>query len=83
MAQQASSGIPTDTPTGWRIWQSDADRLYATRQRDYTLAERVTGAARTVDGDDLVELCRTIAEQESMASSVTAHNAMAPRAIGP
>jgi hypothetical protein len=71
---------PNATPAGWCVWRSDADRLYATRQRDYSLAERVAGAARTVDADDLLELCRTIAEQEAMAESVTAHNALGAEA---
>jgi len=53
---------------GWRIWRSDAGRWWATRIRPFTAAAEAAGAARTVDGDDLAELCRAIAEQERLAA---------------
>jgi hypothetical protein len=52
---------------GWRIMRSDAGRWWATRERPFPRAVEDAGAYRTVDADDLVELCRVIAEQEGMA----------------
>ncbi|GAA3808883.1 hypothetical protein GCM10022226_31430 [Sphaerisporangium flaviroseum] len=54
-------------PTGWRVFRSTEDRLWATRERPYDEAEEQAGAWRTVDGDNELELCRAIAEQESRA----------------
>ncbi|MBX6381692.1 MAG: hypothetical protein IRZ07_01770 [Microbispora sp.] len=55
------------THSGWRVWRSDAGRWWATRERPFSIAAEEAGAYRTVDGDDLGELCRVIAEQESLA----------------
>ncbi|WP_262843395.1 hypothetical protein, partial [Sphaerisporangium corydalis] len=55
-------------PAGWRVFRSDAGRWWATRERRFDPAAERTGAARTVDGDDQVALCRVIAEQESAAA---------------
>jgi hypothetical protein len=52
---------------GWRIWSSDAGRYWATRMHAFSRAAEHAGAARTVDGDSLPALCRSIAEQESTA----------------
>lgn len=52
---------------GWTIFRSDKDRLWATRSRPFSRAAEKAGAFRTVDGDDLIELCRSIADQESAA----------------
>lgn len=61
----------TDTravPPGWRILMSDAGRYWATREQQFTREQMAAGAARTVDGDTLPELCRAIAEQEAIAT---------------
>ncbi|WP_327045145.1 hypothetical protein OG320_25925 [Microbispora sp. NBC_01189] len=55
------------TFAGWRIMRSDAGRFWATRERPFPLSAEDAGAFRTVDGDDLRELCHAIAEQESLA----------------
>ncbi|WP_327045485.1 hypothetical protein OG320_27940 [Microbispora sp. NBC_01189] len=47
--------------------RSDAGRLWASRERPFPAVVEHAGACRTVDGDDLVELCRAIAQQESIA----------------
>lgn len=52
---------------GWRIMRSDAGRWWASRERPFSRAVEDAGAYRTVDADDLVALCRVIAEQEGMA----------------
>ncbi|XVQ89174.1 hypothetical protein ACQP2K_17690 [Microbispora siamensis] len=52
---------------GWRIMRSDAGRLWATRERPFPSPVEEAGAHRTVDGDDLVELCQAIAAQEGIA----------------
>ncbi|MFI9572095.1 hypothetical protein ACIG5D_11745 [Microbispora rosea] len=57
---------------GWRVMTSDRGRLWATRERPFPAAAEEAGAARTVDGDDLAELCRVIAEQESLAALAAA-----------
>ncbi|GAA4188115.1 hypothetical protein [Microbispora amethystogenes] len=46
---------------------SDVGRLWASRERPFPGAAEDAGACRTVDGDDLPELCRAIAEQEAIA----------------
>ena len=52
---------------GWRIMRSDAGRLWASREQPFPPAAEEAGACRTVDADDLRELCRAIAQQESVA----------------
>ncbi|GAA4216621.1 hypothetical protein GCM10023074_72280 [Microbispora amethystogenes] len=47
--------------------RSDAGRLWASRERPIPAVAEQAGACRTVDGDDLVELCQAIARQESIA----------------
>ncbi|MFG1861668.1 hypothetical protein [Microbispora bryophytorum] len=47
--------------------RSDAGRLWATRERPFPVAVEEAGAHRTVDADDLAELCQAIAAQESIA----------------
>ncbi len=59
---------PADTIPGWRIFTSDAGRLWATREEAFTEVADKAGAWRTVDGDDLTELVMAIAEQESIAA---------------
>ncbi|MEZ0073375.1 hypothetical protein [Planotetraspora sp. GP83] len=61
-----------ETIPGWRILRSDAGRLWATRERPFDATAEGAGAFRTVDGDDLPELCRVIAEQESLAKLASA-----------
>ncbi|GGO08403.1 hypothetical protein GCM10010116_16990 [Microbispora rosea subsp. aerata] len=51
----------------WHVWRSDAGRWWASRTRPFSTEAEEAGAYRTVDGDDLGELCRAIAEQESLA----------------
>ncbi|MEU8198510.1 hypothetical protein AB0C10_32490 [Microbispora amethystogenes] len=58
---------PEMTFAGWRIMRSDAGRLWASRERPFPPAAEQAGACRTVDADDMPELCRAIAEQESLA----------------
>jgi hypothetical protein len=59
--------MPLEIPDGWWVW-TRRGRWQATRQHPFTYAEARTGAVRTVEGDDLVDLCRLIAEQESSAT---------------
>jgi len=61
------SPVRNQPAPGWRILTSDAGRLWATRERPFSFMETAAGAARTVDGDDLTELVRAIAEQEALA----------------
>nr|WP_189178743.1 hypothetical protein [Microbispora rosea] len=49
--------------------RSDAGRFWATRERPFPQAAEEAGALRTVDADDLRELCRAMAEQESLADT--------------
>ncbi|GIH71445.1 hypothetical protein [Sphaerimonospora thailandensis] len=58
---------PATAFAGWRIMRSDVGRLWASREQPFPPAAEQAGAYRTVDGDDLRELCRAIAEQESLA----------------
>jgi hypothetical protein len=57
---------------GWQIWRSDAGRYWATRLDAFSGAAEQAGAARTVDGDSLTQVCRMIAEQEAMAELAVA-----------
>ncbi|GAA4561125.1 hypothetical protein [Planotetraspora kaengkrachanensis] len=56
---------------GWRIMHSDAGRFWATRSSSFDGKAEKAGAARTVDGDDLMQLAQAIAEQESIAATAT------------
>ncbi|MEU7882233.1 hypothetical protein [Microbispora bryophytorum] len=56
---------------GWRIMRSDAGRFWASREQPFTASAEQAGAYRTVDADDLRELCQAIAEQESLAEVAT------------
>ncbi|MEU7878139.1 hypothetical protein [Microbispora bryophytorum] len=47
--------------------RSDAGRFWASRERPFPSEAEQAGAYRTVDGDNLRELCQAIAEQESLA----------------
>jgi hypothetical protein len=55
------------TPQSRRVWRSDAGRFWATRTHSFSRAAERAGAARTVDGDTLPQVCRVITEQESTA----------------
>ncbi|MBD3136562.1 hypothetical protein IEI92_09790 [Microbispora bryophytorum] len=57
--------------TPWHVWRSDVGRWWAGRNRPFSLAAEEAGAHRTVDGDDLGELCRVIVEQENLADLAT------------
>ncbi|WP_327047014.1 hypothetical protein OG320_03700 [Microbispora sp. NBC_01189] len=59
--------VPGTEFAGWRIMRSDAGRLWASREQPFPPAAEEAGACRTVDGDDLRELCQAIAQQESIA----------------
>jgi hypothetical protein len=61
-AEPATEQVP-----GWRVFQSDKGRLWATRERPYDESAEKAGAWRTVEADDQLSLCRAIAEQESIA----------------
>ncbi|MFC0864053.1 hypothetical protein ACFHYQ_17290 [Sphaerimonospora cavernae] len=54
----------------WTIWRSSARRLWATRARSFPPAAERAGAYRTVDADDIGELCQIIAEQERKAEGL-------------
>nr|WP_189179356.1 hypothetical protein [Microbispora rosea] len=74
----------SDMPfAGWRIMHSDAGRLWASRERPFPVAAEEAGACRTVDGDDLRELSRAIAEQEAIAEQALPRRENPPREIGP
>jgi hypothetical protein len=57
---------------GWRNWRSDVGRYWGTRMHAFSRTAERAGAARTVDGDTLPQLCRSIAEQESVAALAVA-----------
>ncbi|MFC6084370.1 hypothetical protein [Sphaerisporangium aureirubrum] len=57
-----------EQPRQWHIFRSDTGRWWATRTEPFSQAQQRAGAARTVDGDDEVTVCRAIAEQESTAA---------------
>ncbi|WP_248959885.1 hypothetical protein [Sphaerisporangium perillae] len=58
---------PAEAP-GWRVFQSDTGRFWATRLRFDDAAE-AAGVWRTVDADDATSLAELIAEQEQRARS--------------
>ncbi len=55
---------------GWRVWRSDAGRLWASREQPFSLAAQKADAHRTVDSDDESGLREVIAEMERRAESV-------------
>ncbi|WP_433500310.1 hypothetical protein ACQP1K_08435 [Sphaerimonospora sp. CA-214678] len=57
---------------GWRIIRSNAGRLWASREQPFPVAAERAGAYRTVDADDLMELCQVIGQQEAIAEQVAA-----------
>lgn len=59
-------------PGGWRIWRSDTGRFWATRTAEFPRAAEFAGAARTVTGGTLVEVCRRVAAQEATAAVAAA-----------
>ncbi len=59
---------PSDASSGWRVFQSDTGRWWATREREFDEAASKAGAWRTVDGDDEIALARAMAEQEALAT---------------
>ncbi|WP_328854121.1 hypothetical protein OHB01_26790 [Microbispora hainanensis] len=67
MTQSRTVAAARPVFAGWRIMRSDAGRLWATRERPFPAAVEEAGAHRTVDADDLVELCQVIAAQEGLA----------------
>ncbi|WP_147943196.1 hypothetical protein [Microbispora sp. CSR-4] len=67
MTQSRTVAAARPVFAGWRIMRSDAGRLWATRERPFPAAVEEAGAHRTVDADDLVELCQVIAVQEGLA----------------
>ncbi|MEU8266737.1 hypothetical protein AB0B89_06170 [Sphaerisporangium sp. NPDC049002] len=56
---------------GWSVFKSDKGRFWASRHRPYEPAAEKAGAWRTVDGDDLAQVCMAIAEQEALATVAT------------
>ena len=56
-----------ETSDGWRIFTSDEGRYWATREHQFDEAAEQAGAWRTVDGDDLPDVCMRIAAQEALA----------------
>ncbi|MFG6200644.1 hypothetical protein [Nonomuraea sp. JJY05] len=68
----ASSKTPATSPSvaGWRVWQSDTGRFWATRTKPFSHTAEYAGAARTVDGDTLPQLYCSIARQESTAKCI-------------
>jgi hypothetical protein len=67
-----ATGFTPETFAGWRIWRSDVGRFWASRTCPFEPAAERAGAFRTVDGDDLAQLCRAIADQESLAALTAA-----------
>lgn len=51
----------------WTIWQSDAGRWWAARQRPLTPAQRAAGCLMTVDADQPDGLRRQLRDQERRA----------------
>ncbi|MEU8276112.1 hypothetical protein ACFYOK_22535 [Microbispora bryophytorum] len=67
MTESRAVAVARPVFAGWRIMRSDVGRLWATRERPFPSAVEEAGAFRTVDADDLVELCQAIAVQEGLA----------------
>lgn len=59
-------------PRVWRIFESDAGRLWATREEPLNNAEHAGDVWRTVEADDELRLCQAIAEQEARADLLAA-----------
>ncbi len=59
---------PEETIRGWRVFTSDAGRLWTSRETPFGEVAEEAGAHRTVDGDDWPDICMNIAAQESLAS---------------
>jgi hypothetical protein len=57
-----------ETIRGWLVFTSDAGRFWASRAVPFDELAEDAGAHRTVDGDDLPQLCMNIAAQEALAS---------------
>lgn len=55
---------------GWRLWQSDAGRCWATRTEPFSIAAQDADAHRTVDADDYPSLAKVIDEHELIAETV-------------
>ena len=58
---------PRATIPGWRLILSDAGRLWASRERPFSLAALHAGAERTVDADSLEALRAETDRQETIA----------------
>ncbi|MEU8055727.1 hypothetical protein [Microbispora bryophytorum] len=65
---QSSAADSLGTIPGWRIFKSDANRMWATRDVPFSAAAEKARAFRTVDADDMDELRRVIDIQEQIAS---------------
>ncbi|GII86200.1 hypothetical protein Ssi03_41900 [Sphaerisporangium siamense] len=59
---------PEKVPPAWRVFRSDAGRLWATRVPPFPSSKWKFGVEPMVDADDLVSLARVMAEQESRAA---------------
>ncbi|MGW5259722.1 hypothetical protein ACWEQG_02025 [Microbispora sp. NPDC004025] len=66
MSNDRGTAPPAAIP-GWRIWQSDAGRWWATRDRPFTAPQMKAGAERTVDADEADQLTEKVAVQEARA----------------
>ncbi|MFO7401249.1 MAG: hypothetical protein C0P63_017955 [Actinomycetales bacterium] len=68
--EQSSANRSVSTIPGWRIFTSDANRLWASRMRPFSTDAEKAGAYRTVDADDMVGLIKVISEQEEISEQV-------------
>ncbi|MFC0862010.1 MULTISPECIES: hypothetical protein [Sphaerimonospora] len=68
--QSRSADTTPPCQEGWKVWHSDAGRLWATRTRPFRPDEERAGAYRTVDADTDEQLAALITEQERRAESV-------------
>ncbi|GAA0820934.1 hypothetical protein ACFQVD_33690 [Streptosporangium amethystogenes subsp. fukuiense] len=61
------STSPEPTIPGWRLILSDAGRLWASREKPFSLVAFHAGAERTVDADSLEALRVETERQETIA----------------
>ncbi|GAA0826489.1 hypothetical protein ACFQVD_27930 [Streptosporangium amethystogenes subsp. fukuiense] len=61
------ASAPEPAIPGWRLILSDAGRLWASREKPFSLAAFHAGAERTVDADSLDALRAETDRQESIA----------------
>ncbi|GGO12029.1 hypothetical protein GCM10010116_24150 [Microbispora rosea subsp. aerata] len=54
----------------WTIWQSSADRLWATRNQRLTDVQLQHGLSHTIDADDAQQLVALLRQEEELAAGL-------------